>query len=107
MSKLLRLALASALTVSFALPFTALAPIATAVAAEKKADKKGEKVIDINSASPEELMTLDGIGEARSKAIIKGRPYRAKDELVDKNIIPEGVYAKIKDQIIAHQSKKK
>ncbi len=106
MSKLSRLLLASTLALGMALPFTTLAPI-DAVAAEKKADKKGEKVIDINSASAEELMTLDGIGEARSKAIIKGRPYRAKDELVDKNIIPEGVYAKIKDQLIAHQSKKK
>jgi DNA uptake protein ComE-like DNA-binding protein len=46
---------------------------------------------------------LDGIGEARAKAIIKGRPYKAKDELVEKNIIPQGVYDKIKDGIIAKQ----
>ena len=106
MIKLMRGMLAAALALGAALPFTALTPN-DALAAEKKADKKAEKVIDINSASADELMTLDGIGDARSKAIIKGRPYRAKDELVDKNIIPEGVYAKIKDQIIAHQSKKK
>ena len=48
-------------------------------------------------------MTLKGIGEARSKAIIKGRPYARKDELVQKNIIPQSVYDKIKDQIIAKQ----
>lgn len=96
-----------ALAFALALPFALLAPSAPATAAEKKSEKKAEKLIDINSAGADELMTLDGIGEARSKAIIKGRPYRGKDELVDKNIIPEGVYAKIKDQIVAHQPKKK
>ena len=51
----------------------------------------------------EELSRLKGIGEARSAAIVKGRPYRGKDELVRKKILPEGVYAGIKDQIIAKQ----
>jgi competence protein ComEA len=59
--------------------------------------------IDINRAKPEQLMTLDGIGDARAKAIVKGRPYKAKDELVDKNIVPQAVYDKIKDKIIAKQ----
>ena len=48
-------------------------------------------------------MKLDGIGEARAKAIIKGRPYKGKDDLVAKNIIPQAVYDKISDQIIAKQ----
>ncbi len=60
-------------------------------------------LIDINSADKATLMTLDGIGEARSDAIIKGRPYRAKNELADKKIIPQAVYDKIKDQIVARQ----
>ena len=68
-------------------------------AAQAKADDK----IDINHAKADQLMKLDGIGEARAKAIIKGRPYKAKDELVEKNIIPQGVYDKIKDGIIAKQ----
>jgi len=59
--------------------------------------------IDINRAKAEELMTLKGIGEARAKAIIKGRPYSRKDELVQKKIIPESVYNEIKDRIIAKQ----
>lgn len=59
--------------------------------------------IDINRAKAEELMTLKGIGEARAKAIIKGRPYARKDELVQKKIIPQSVYDEIKDQIIAKQ----
>ena len=64
---------------------------------------QAEGKIDINHAKAEELMKLDGIGEARAKSIIKGRPYKGKDELVDKNIVPQAVYDKIKDQIIAKQ----
>ena len=79
-------------------------------AADKAADKGTQKapaLIDINAASAEQLQTLEGIGDARAKAIIKGRPYQGKNELVDKKIIPEGVYEKLKDRIIAHQAKKK
>ena len=68
-------------------------------AVQTSADAK----IDINRAKAEELMKLDGIGEARAKAIIKGRPYKGKDELVEKKIIPQAVYDKIKDGIIARQ----
>ena len=50
-----------------------------------------------------QLATLDGIGDARSAAIVKGRPYKGKDELVQKKIIPENVYKDIKDLIIAKQ----
>jgi DNA uptake protein ComE-like DNA-binding protein len=61
------------------------------------------ELIDINRAKAEELMTLKGIGEARAAAIIKGRPYARKDDLVKKKIIPESVYNEIKDRIIAKQ----
>jgi len=61
------------------------------------------ELIDINRAKAEELMTLKGIGEARAAAIVKGRPYARKDELVQKKIIPESVYNDIKDKIIAKQ----
>lgn len=67
------------------------------VAVAAKADDK----IDINRAKAEELMKLDGIGDARAKAIIKGRPYNGKDDLVAKNVLPQAVYDKIADQIIA------
>ncbi len=69
-------------------------------------DAKGDSkaaLIDINTASAQELSQLKGIGEARSAAIVKGRPYRGKDELVRKKILPEAVYAEIKDRIIAKQ----
>lgn len=75
----------------------------SAAKAAPAAEKKAEDRLDINSANEKLLMTLDGIGEARAKAIIKGRPYRGKDELVTKKILPEAVYEKIKDQIIAKQ----
>ena len=64
-----------------------------------------EDKLDINSATEEQLRDFHGIGEARAKAIIKGRPYKAKDDLVKKKIIPKGVYDKIKDNIIAKQAK--
>lgn len=65
---------------------------------------KPAELIDINTATKEQLMTLKGIGEARSDAIIKGRPYRAKNELTDKKIVPDAVYNDIKDLIIARQA---
>ena len=60
-------------------------------------------LIDINSAAKTELVALKGIGEARADAIIKGRPYKGKDELVQKGIVPDAVYADIKDKIVAKQ----
>lgn len=60
-------------------------------------------LIDINSASEAELRALPGIAEARATAIIRGRPYRGKDDLTNRNIIPQNVYDLIKDRIIARQ----
>ena len=78
-----------------------------AAVAEKKpaaaAEKKAEALLDLNTASREDLVKLKGIGDARADAIIKGRPYKGKNELVDKKIVPENVYNDIKDKIIAKQ----
>ena len=69
-------------------------------AAKSMADK-----LDINTATLDQLKELPGIGDAYSQKIVAGRPYRAKNELVQKKIIPQSVYDKIKDMIVAKQSK--
>jgi len=61
----------------------------------------GLQPLDINSASREELMTLDGIGEVRAEAIIRARPFKAKTELVERRLIPEALYERIADRVIA------
>ena len=67
------------------------------------APAKTEALLDLNSASREDLIKLKGIGEARADAIIKGRPYKGKNELLDRKIVPESVYNDIKDLVIAKQ----
>jgi hypothetical protein len=58
------------------------APDARAAEPKAAGAPKVEGKLDLNSASAEELATLKGIGPARAEAIIKGRPYKGKDELV-------------------------
>ena len=74
-----------------------------AAKSDTKSEAKKKELLDINSASPDQLKTLPGIGDAYAKTIVEGRPYARKDELAKKNIVPQGTYDKIKDQIIAKQ----
>lgn len=81
---------------------------ATTKAGEKKAkttEAAAAKVdlIDINTATKEQLDALPGIGEKFSQKIIDGRPYAKKNELVQKKVLPQATYNKIKDKIIAKQ----
>ena len=58
-------------------------------------------LIDINSASRDDLMSLEGIGEVRADAIIRARPFKAKTDLVERRLIPEALYDKIADKVMA------
>jgi competence protein ComEA len=80
-----------------------MAPAPKAATESKMAPAAKSDLLDINSASADELDALPGIGKAYSAAIIKGRPYKGKDDLVNKNIVPQKTYDGIKDKIIAKQ----
>lgn len=79
----------------------AAAPAGTPhVAAAAPADD----LLDINTATADQLKTLPGVGDAYAKRIIDGRPYSAKNQLMTKGVLPKGTYEKIADKIVARRA---
>src|ERR1700693_1867122 len=81
------------------------APYQTPKASKSPSSSTSSKLIDINSASQDDLKALPGIGDAYSAAIVKNRPYANKSQLVSGKVIPQATYDKISSRIIAKQSK--
>jgi DNA uptake protein ComE-like DNA-binding protein len=85
-------------------------PTAQAVAAKPAAKPAATaktakmELVDLNTATREQLVALPGIGESYADAIIKARPFKSKDELVSKKVITQATYKKVRSHVIAkHQ----
>jgi competence protein ComEA len=88
-------------------PTSIAAPATTAPEVTKssaaRASAPSSALVDINTASKDQLDALPQIGTERAEAIIKGRPYKSKDELLEKKVLPQSAYDAIKNRIVARQ----
>lgn len=105
MSILRRIPLA-AMALAFALLPIASISLAQKTNAVPTASASNVELVDINTATRDQLKTLPGVGDAYADRIIKGRPYTAKNQLTQRGVLPTTTYSKIQTMIIARRTAK-
>jgi competence protein ComEA len=93
----------AALSAAVLLPQTAAMGVPQQTVAEKIAASKA--LLDINTATPEQMKALPGMGNAYVQRIVAGRPYTAKNQLATRGIIPQAEYERIREMVVAHRVK--
>jgi len=76
----------------------------THAAKKATAAKPAKQLLDLNTATREQLVALPGIGDTYADAIIKARPFKSRSELVSKKIVPASNYKKFHTMVTAKQS---
>lgn len=100
-----RLCRLAVLTICLATAFGAPLAAAQTKPGPKPGGTQAAELLDLNSATQAQLMALPGVGDAYAAKIIAGRPYKAKNELVTRGIVPEATYKKFAAKVIARQAK--
>jgi competence protein ComEA len=96
-----RIAIVTAIVAPFLLAKGSVVQAATAQ--PHSAAQASEDRVDINTAIVDQLLKVPGMTRTWAARIIRFRPYRAKNDLLDRGVVTSEVYGRIKDHIIAHR----